>query len=114
MTEMEFFYPHTCTIKRSSGEADDNGIEIMTTLYSGIGGLQIGTNGDETLQGGIYQKVPTLIIPITSVAFLTGDYVSVTVPECREESYTVRSVKIEVGDGVDGTTLWLKKGTELL
>lgn len=108
----DFFYPHYCVIKRGTGDTDDNGDEIFTTLYSGIGGLQLGVNGDSRLEGSIYQRVPTLIIPITNVKFVINDYVIVKLPNGFEEDYTVRSAKIELGEGVEGTTLWLKKGTE--
>ena len=113
ITEFDsFFYPHICVIKRSSGTSDILGDEIFNTIYEGVGGLQIGVNGDSRLNGTIYQRVPTLIIPVTNIKFVINDYVIVKLPNGIQENYTVRSAKIELGEGVEGTTLWLKKGVE--
>lgn len=108
----DFFYPHKCVVSRSTGDTDDEGDWIITELYNGICGLQIGVNGDSTLQGDIYQRQPTLIIPILNIEFKIGDLVIVDLPQSIKEAYTVKSVKIEIGEGVEGTTLWLKKGNE--
>lgn len=113
MNESEFFYPHHAIVKRGLNDTDDDGNEMFEVLYDGMAGLQIGVNGDETIQGGIYQKVPTLIIPVTDTIFLTNDHVVTTTANGEQNEFTVRSAKTYEWDDVKGTTLWLKKGTGL-
>lgn len=109
----DFFYQHTGTVKRSTAKTDDNGDELFDLIYDGICGLQIDSSGDTAIEGGIYQKSPTVILPAIDIIFKTGDFVSVTVENAQTFDYTVKSHRIITEEGISGTTLWLKKGTNV-
>lgn len=114
-----FFYPHDCIVSRGTNKSDENGNEINDIVYYGECGVQVGVNGDVSLQGDIYQRSPCLIIPVTNVIFMIGDKVEATIENGQKIDYTVRSPRItneqgfDEDDGINGTTLWLKKGKDV-
>lgn len=108
-----FFYPYDCVISRSTEGQDENGDEIFDIIYDGECGVQVGTNGDVALQGDIYQRSPCLIIPVTDITFMINDKIVATVENNHKLEYTVKSPRIITEEGIEGTTLWLKKGTDV-
>lgn len=108
-----FFYPHDCIVTRGTNSQDKNGDEIFGIIYNGKCGVQVGSNGDTSLQGDIYQRSPCLIIPVIDITFMINDKVVATVENNHKLEYTVKSPRISTEEGIEGTTLWLKKGTDV-
>lgn len=103
-------YPDICVISRASGETDNQGVEILTELYSGACEIQYGGSGNTGLQGDNYQSKPMLFIPVSNVEFQINDVIVVTSLNNRVSEYSIE--QFECLNDFDDTCIWLKGGIE--
>lgn len=111
MEDLNFFYPHTCVIRRSTGQTDMLGNEGFDDVYKGICGLQRGGSGNTSLQGGRqYLDSPFIIIPESTIIVLTNDEVLVVDENGREMRFTATQSESFHDEDLKGTNIWLKVG----
>lgn len=106
----DFFYPHSCKVKRDLGSFDENGDPNMEIIYEGLCGYQIGNSG-YTTGGIVIQNSPNVILPSNEAIFKANDLVEIEVEKDRVIQATVESFEDVDMDEIGGTTLWLKNGT---
>ena len=110
---MSFFYPHNCTLKRFSGEYDSQGLEVFETLYEGECDLQFPSSGGTSLQGGILQAYPALMIPIINLLIKLDDRVEITMENNRVLKGVIKQYNVVPDmDELSGTTIWLDSITD--
>lgn len=104
------FYPHKCTITRSTGTTDELGNEIFETLYDGSACLQRG--GAMTVLGGgmVYYDQPLVVIPKSLVDARVNDNAIVVDELSRIYRYVVEQAEPIQDDEIGGCNVWMKKG----
>ena len=109
----DFFYPHICTLKRFSGSYDSEGLEDLETLYEGECDLQFPSSGGTSLQGGILQAYPALMIPIINLLIKLDDRVEITMENNRVLKGVIKQYNVVTDmDELSGTTIWLDSITD--
>ena len=108
------FFKDSCVVKRATGTVDVNGTEIFSTIYSGVCVLQIGGSGDTSLDGISYKSGSIVALPYTDTTFAINDVVTVTTLEGRIFTGTIENYQSISWEGIEGTTIWLKKGNDEL
>jgi len=107
MSELDF-YPDNCVLKRATGDVDAQGIEVFDILYEGECGLQFPSSGATSLQGGILQSYPALMIPATDILLKQNDTILITMDYGRELRGTVVQYDVVAyDDELAGATIWL-------
>lgn len=110
--ELIFSRGDSCVIKRATGSVDGQGLEVFSTVYSGVCVLQIGATGETSLDGISYKSGSIVALPYTDIAFATNDVVTVTTLEGRVFTGTIENYQSISWEGIEGTTIWLKKGND--
>jgi len=108
-------YPDNCVISRASGDTDDNGDEILTSLYTGECEIQYGGSGGNSLRTSNYQSKTTLFIPKNDILFKINDKVVVTSMNARITEFTIEqfeSIEDIKYPTLNDTCIWLKGGVE--
>lgn len=106
------FFKDSCVVKRATGTVDVNGTEIFSTIYSGVCVLQIGGSGDTSLDGISYKSGSIVALPYTAITFAVNDSITVTTLEGRIFSGTIENYQAVKWEGIEGVTIWLKKGSD--
>ena len=108
-----FFYPHTCILKRFTGSYNEQGLEVFDTLYTGECNLQFPSSGATSLQGGILQAYPALMLPITDLLIRLDDRVEITTKNNRVLKGVIKQYDVvdDMGE-LSGTTIWLDSITD--
>jgi len=107
MSELDF-YPDNCVLKRATGNVDAHGDEVFDLLYEGECGLQFPSGGATSLQGGILQSYPALMIPATDILLKQNDTILITMGYGRELRGTVEQYDVVAyDDELAGATIWL-------
>lgn len=106
------FFKDSCVVERATGTVDVNGTEIFSTVYSGMCVLQIGGSGDTSLDGISYKSSSIVALPYVTTTFAVNDVVTVTTLEGRVLSGTLENYQAVKWEGIEGTTIWLKKGSD--
>lgn len=102
------FYPDNCVLKRATGTVDIHGDEVFDILYEGECGLQFPSGGATSLQGGILQSYPALVIPATDILLKQNDTILITMDYGRELRGTVEQYDVVAYDNeLNGATIWL-------
>jgi len=102
------FYPDNCVLKRATGTVDIHGDEVFEILYEGECGLQFPSGGATSLQGGILQSYPALVIPATDILLKQNDTILITMDYGRELRGTVEQYDVVAYDNeLNGATIWL-------
>lgn len=102
------FYPDNCVLKRATGTVDIHGDEVFEILYDGECGLQFPSGGATSLQGGILQSYPALVIPATDILLKQNDTILITMDYGRELRGTVEQYDVVAYDNeLNGATIWL-------
>ena len=110
--ELIFSRGDSCVIKRATGTVDGDGLEIFSTIYSGVCVLQIGSTGETSLDGISYKSGSIVALPYTDIIFAVNDVVTVTTLEGRIFTGTIGNYQSISWEGIEGTTIWLKKGSD--
>lgn len=106
-----FFFPHTCEVKRYTGEFDAEGFEIFELIYIGECGYQP-TNNGYNASGVAILTSPNVILPENEAVFKVNDVVVITLPKGRSLNATVESFEDVEDSDIGGTTLWLKQASD--
>lgn len=104
-----FFFPHTCTVKRTTGETDESFAEIFEEIYVGECGYQP-TNNAYNASGVAILNSPNVILPLNEAIFRADDLVVITVEKGRVIEAQIESFEDVDDSDVGGTTLWLRMG----
>ena len=95
-------------LKRATGTVDIHGDEVFEILYEGECGLQFPSGGATSLQGGILQSYPALVIPATDILLKQNDTILITMDYGRELRGTVEQYDVVAYDNeLNGATIWL-------
>ena len=105
-------YSDTCVIGRSTGEVDEQGVEVPPEVYNGECLLEI--SGQSRYDGFEFEHEPIIFIPFNNLIFKINDSVTVTTWNDRILSYTIKNweaIKDDMPE-LNDTCIWLKDGTE--
>lgn len=109
-------YYDTCVIGRSQGETDDNGDEILTSVYYGECLLELDTRSASTRYDGFqFEHEPVLFIPVNNVMLKINDEVRVETFNGRKLTYTVKNweaIKDDEFEELNDICIWLKDGSD--
>ena len=105
----DFFYPDFCVIYRGTGTVNTSGDEIFTGTHYGLCGFDLDRN--MKISGFHYSSDPVIIIPTTEIDVKINDKVLVSLGVRLIEA-SVKQFEIQKEEGLSGTTVWLKLGTD--
>ena len=106
------FFRDSCIIKRATGTVDNDGLEVFSTVYSGVCTLQIGGTGETSLDGISYKSGSIVALPYTTTILAVNDVITVTTLEGRVFTGTIENYQAVKWEGIEGVTIWLKKESD--
>ena len=112
MVNINDFFKDACTVKRSTGTTNDQGVETFSDVLACACTLQIGNSGDSAYRGSNWKFGSVVIMPYTTTAFQVNDVVTITTATGRVISGTIENYDSYDWSGIQGTVIWLKQATD--